>query len=428
MDDYNNQFSGQQSYDMHEISTPPNKPQKQKPRFWLGFLVGVLIGLAAALAGMVIYGLFTYKRIMDVQSGNASYEYDSYEEKIDTILKYLDAYYDGEVDEQMIEDSIADGILSGIGDKYAKYYSKEEFDRMMEDSSGEYSGVGISVVMDDDGQIVVYKVFPGTPAEEAGVHATDIIVEADGVRDFEDLDDLVAIVRGEEGTTVDLVFKRGDEEYSATLERKTIITPSVEIRMLENNIGYLSISSFDKATVSQFNDALKALEDEGMEALIIDVRDNPGGDYDAVVAMADRVLPEGTIITTRDKDGNVKEEISDEENQVRVPMAVLINENTASASELFSGAIQDYHLGYIVGETSYGKGVVQSIFRLNDGSGMKFTTEKYYTPSGRCVDGEGVIPDYEVEIPLEAYEDGVITDEEDLQLQKAIELLSGEQE
>ena len=186
--------------------------------------------------------------------------------------------------------------------------------------------------------------------------------------------------------------------------------------------------SFDKATVSQFNDALKALEDQGMEALIIDVRDNPGGDYDAVVAMADRVLPAGTIITTRNKEGIVKEEVSDEEHQVTVPMAVLINGNTASAAELFSGAIQDYHLGYIVGQTSYGKGVVQSIFRLNDGSGMKFTTETYYTPSGRCVDGEGVIPDYPVEIPEEAYEDGVITHEEDLQLQKAIELLSGTQE
>ena len=427
MDDYNNQFSGQQSYDMHEISNP-NRPQKHKTRFWLGFLVGCLVGLAVTLAGMVIYGLLSYKRLVDIQSGSAVYEYDSYEDKIESILQYLNAYYDGEVDQQTIEDAIAGGLLDGIGDKYAKYYSKEEFDRMMEDSSGEYSGVGISIIMNDDGQIVVYKVFPGSPAEEAGVHATDIVVAAANVRNFEDLDTLVGIVRGEEGTTVEMTFLRGEEEYTVTLERRAIITPSVETRMLENNIGYLSISSFDKATVSQFNDALKALEDQGMEALIIDVRDNPGGDYDAVVAMADRVLPEGTIITTRNKDGVVKEEISDEEHQVSIPMAVLINANTASASELFSGAIQDYHLGYIVGETSYGKGVVQSIFRLNDGSGMKFTTETYYTPSGRCVDGEGVIPDYYVEIPPEAYEDGVVTDEEDLQLQKAIELLSGTQE
>ena len=427
MEDYNRQFSEQPSFDMHEISNP-NKPQKTKSRFGIGFMVGIAVGIVIAFAGFVVYGLISYKQLLDVQSGQTQYSYDSYEDKVDNILQYLGAYYNGEIDEQAVEDSIASGVLNGIGDKYAKYYTKEEFQRMMEDSSGEYSGVGISVVMEDDGQIVVYKVFPGTPAEAAGVHAMDVIVEADGVRGFEDLDALVAIVRGEEGTTVDITFSRDGEEYQTTLERKTIITPSVEIQMLDNNIGYLAISSFDKATVSQFNDALKALEDQGMEALIIDVRDNPGGDYDAVVAMADRVLPEGTIITTRNKEGIVREETSDEEHQVTVPMAVLINANTASASELFSGAIQDYHLGYIVGETSYGKGVVQSIFRLHDGSGMKFTTEKYYTPSGRCVDGEGVIPDYAVEIPMEAYEDGVITEEEDLQLQKAIELLSGTQE
>ncbi len=391
-------------------------------------MVGIAVGIAISMAGLVVYGLISYKRAMVITSGQTAYSYDSYEDKVNSILQYLGAYYNGEIDEQAVEDSIASGVLDGIGDRYAKYYSKEEFQRMMEDSSGEYSGVGISVIMNDDGQIVVYKVFPGTPAEAAGVYATDIIVEADGVRNFEDLDELVSIVRGEEGTTVDITFARGDEEYQVTLERKTIITPSVEVRMLEDNIGYLAISSFDKATVSQFNDALQALEDQGMEALIIDVRDNPGGDYDAVVAMADRVLPAGTIITTRNKEGIVREETSDEEHQVKVPMAVLINGNTASASELFSGAIQDYHLGYIVGETSYGKGVVQSIFRLNDGSGMKFTTETYYTPSGRCVDGEGVTPDYPVAIPEEAYEDGVITDEEDLQLQKAIELLSGTQE
>ena len=293
MDDFNRQFSEQQSFDMHEIS--PNKPQKTKSRFGIGFMVGIAVGIAIAMAGLVVYGLITYKRVMEITSGQTAYSYDSYEDKVNSILQYLGAYYDGEIDEQAVEDSIASGVLNGIGDRYAKYYSKEEFQRMMEDSNGEYSGVGISVILDEDGKIVVYKVFPGTPAEQAGVHAMDIIVEANGVRDFADLDALVAIVRGEEGTTVDITFARGDEEYKATLERKTIITPSVEVSMLDNNIGYLSISSFDKATVSQFNDALKALEDQGMEALIIDVRDNPGGDYDAVVAMADRVLPAGTI-------------------------------------------------------------------------------------------------------------------------------------
>ena len=165
MDDFNRQFSEQQSFDMHEIS--PNKPQKSKSRFGIGFMVGIAVGIAIAMAGLVVYGLITYKRVMEITSGQTEYSYDSYEDKINSILQYLGAYYDGEIDEQTVEDSIASGVLNGIGDRYAKYYSKEEFQRMMEDSSGEYSGVGVSVIQDDDGKIVVYKVFPGTPAEEA---------------------------------------------------------------------------------------------------------------------------------------------------------------------------------------------------------------------------------------------------------------------
>ena len=256
----------------------------------------------------------------------------------------------------------------------------------------------------------------------------DVIIEAAGERNFADLDALVALVRGEEGTTIDLVVLRDGEEIPITVQRRKIVTPSIESKMLDDRIGYIAISEFDRATVTQFNDAITELEEAGMEALIIDVRDNPGGDYDSVVAMADRVLPKGTIITTKNKQGTVKEEVSDDEHQLTIPMVVLVNANTASAAELFSGAIQDYGLADIVGQQTYGKGVVQSIYRLNDGSGMKFTTETYYTPSGRSVDGEGVIPDYEVELPDEVYEDGIVTEEEDVQLQKAVELLGGGQE
>ena len=427
MDNYNQQFSEQQSYDMHEISNPV-PPKKQKSRFGLGFLVGALVGAAVILIGVVVYSFVTYRQMVDIYSGDAEYEYLSYQEKIETILEYLELYYIGDVDPEKMGDGLSDGLLSGIDDKYAKYYTKEEFDRLLEDSSGEYCGIGVSITQEESGEIVVYKVFKGTPAEEAGIHAMDVIVEADGERNFADLDALVAVVRGEEGTKVDLVILRDGEEIPMTVERRTIITPSVESKMLDDNIGYIAISEFDRATVTQFNDAITELEEAGMEALVIDLRDNPGGDYDSVVAMADRVLPEGTIITTKNKQGTVKEETSDEAHQLKIPMALLVNANTASAAELFSGAIQDYGLGYIVGTQTYGKGVVQSIYRLSDGSGMKFTTEKYYTPSGRCVDGEGVIPDYDVALPDEVYEDGVVTEDEDVQLQKAIELLTGDLE
>ena len=426
MDNYNQQFSNQQSYDMHEISTP--EPPKRKSRFGLGFVVGALVGAAVVLIGVVVYSFVTYRQMVNVISDNEEYEYLSYQEKVETILEYLDQYYIGEVDKEKIGDGLSDGLLSGIDDKYAKYYSREEFEQLMEDSSGEYCGIGVSITQEESGEIVVYKVFEGTPAEEAGIHPMDVIVEAEGERSFADLDALVSIVRGEAGTTVDLVILRDGEEIPMTVERRMIVNPSVASKMLDDRIGYIAISEFNQATVTQFNDAITELEEAGMKALIIDLRDNPGGDYDSVVAMADRVLPEGTIITTKNKQGTVKEEISDEEHQLTIPMALLVNGNTASAAELFSGAIQDYGLGYIVGQQTYGKGVVQSIYRLSDGSGMKFTTDTYYTPSGRSVDGEGVTPDYDVALPDEVYEDGVVTEEEDVQLQKAIELLNGDLE
>ena len=426
MDNYNQQFSNQQSYDMHEISTP--EPPKRKSRFGLGFVVGALVGAAVVLIGVVVYSFVTYRQMVNVISDNEEYEYLSYQEKVETILEYLDQYYIGEVDKEKIGDGLSDGLLSGIDDKYAKYYSREEFEQLMEDSSGEYCGIGVSITQEESGEIVVYKVFEGTPAEEAGIHPMDVIVEAEGERSFADLDALVSIVRGEAGTTVDLVILRDGEEIPMTVERRMIVNPSVASKMLDDRIGYIAISEFNQATVTQFNDAITELEEAGMKALIIDLRDNPGGDYDSVVAMADRVLPEGTIITTKNKQGTVKEEISDEEHQLTIPMVILVNGNTASAAELFSGAIQDYGLGYIVGQQTYGKGVVQSIYRLSDGSGMKFTTDTYYTPSGRSVDGEGVTPDYDVALPDEVYEDGVVTEEEDVQLQKAIELLNGDLE
>lgn len=199
---------------------------------------------------------------------------------------------------------------------------------------------------------------------------------------------------------------------------------TVTYKMLENNIGYIQLTEFDTISVEQFNSALDALESQGMTSLILDLRDNPGGDYDTVIAMADRVLPEGKITTVVDKKGTEETEYSDEEHQISIPMVVLINENSASAAELFTGAIKDYGIATIVGETSYGKGIVQSIFRLEDGSGMKFTTEEYLTPNGNHINGVGVVPDIEVSIPEEAYEDGELTEDEDTQLQKAIEVLT----
>lgn len=396
-----------------------NQPKKPKSRFGIGLLVGVLITIAALMLAGVLF-VFVYLRGM--QTGTTEMDY---QEKLDTIQSYLDAYYLYDIDPDEMEDALAAGFLNGIGDKYAKYYTKEEFDQLMEETSGSYGGIGISIIQNDDGDIEVYKVFKGTPADEAGIQVKDLIVEADGKRDFEDLDSLVSIVRGPEGTTVDIVVKRGDKEIPMTVERRVIDMETVSYKMLEDQIGYVQLTEFDVISVDQFNAALDALETEGMTSLILDLRDNPGGDYDTVIAMADRVLPEGKITTVFDRNGTEKTEYSDEEHQINIPMVVLINENSASASELFTGAIKDYGIATIVGETSYGKGIVQSIYRLADGSGLKFTTEEYKTPNGNYINGIGVAPDVEVSIPEEAYEDGEITEEEDTQLQTAIDILTG---
>ena len=378
-------------------------------------LLGILIGI------LLCAGILGFSAANNSRTEAAVAELD-YQEKIDMILSYLRAYYLNDLDDQMIEDALAKGLMENIGDKYAQYYTEEEFDTLMEEMNGSYAGIGVQIVMTDDNQVEVYKVFKDSPAQEAGVQIKDLIVEAAGVRDFETLDELVSLVRGEIGTTVDLVIERGGEELAMTIERREIETESIYYEMLSDTVGYLQIAEFNTSTVQQFEDAIEALEASGMTAIIMDLRDNPGGDYDSVVAICDRVLPEGVIVSVEDRQGGIFTENSDA-NCLNIPIVILVNENTASAAELFTMTLKDYDMAQIVGTTTYGKGIVQSIFRLIDGSGLKFTTEKYYGPKGNCIQDEGIEPDYIVEFPEEVYEDGVITREEDIQLQKAAELL-----
>lgn len=410
---YNNGMNNGPGY----YGQPPVMPNQKKPktRFGLGILVGILIMVVAVAAAAVIYG---------ISMRNSKSLSTDYQAKLELISQYLDQYYIGEVDSEKLTDSLAAGLLAGIDDKYAEYYDADEFAALIDSVSGNYAGVGISIVMNADNEIEVYKVFKDSPAQKAGIKVKDIIVKAGGQESFETMDDLVAVVKGDVGTTVDITVRRDDGEHTYTVERAQVVMDTVEYKMLENNIGYIAISEFDTVTTDQFNNALDDLEKQGMTSVILDLRNNPGGEYDAVVAMADRVLPEGKIISTEDKSGNIKTEYSDDENKLTIPCVVLVNGNSASAAEVFTGALQDHGVATIIGETTYGKGVVQSIFQLSDGSGMKFTTEKYYTPNGRDINGVGITPDIEVSLPEDAYADGVLDEDEDTQLQAAIEALS----
>ena len=388
-------------------------PKNRKLRSLIGVLAGMLIGI---LVCAVVF------KAMIIKSNGAVKDLD-YQDKIEMILQYLELYYLNDLDEQTIEDALARGLMENIGDKYAEYYTEEEFQSLIESMNGEYAGIGVMITQrEEDKAIEVYRVYADSPAEEAGIQIKDVLVEAAGIRDFETMDDLVALVRGEPGTTVDLVIERDGEEIPMTIERRAIIVDYVYGEMLTDTVGYIQISEFTQATVKQFEDAIDDLTAQGMTSVIMDLRNNPGGDYDSVVAMCDRVVPEGVIVSVEDKMGGMQTENSDAE-CLDIPIVLLVNDNTASAAELFTMCLRDYDMAEVVGTTTYGKGIVQSIYQLIDGSGLKFTTEKYYGPAGNYIQDTGIEPDYVVEIPEETYEDGVISVEEDLQLQKAAELL-----
>ncbi|SDG18223.1 S41 family peptidase [Marvinbryantia formatexigens] len=341
------------------------------------------------------------------------------------IQEIINQYFMGEIDEKLVEDDIYSGLLEGLQDSYAAYYSAEALKTLEESTSGEYSGIGALLAQDPEtGEITVVTCFTDTPAAEAGLLPGDVILAineeaADGM----DLTELVSRIKTEAGDAVLLKIRRGEEEQELSVERREIQIPTVSSEMLENGIGYLQISEFDEVTVEQFTAALEELEEQGMEKLVIDLRNNPGGLLQSVCDILEELLPEGLIVYTEDKYGQRTEYYCDGENAFDKPLAVLINENSASASEIFAGAVKDYGIGTLVGTTTFGKGIVQQIFALSDGTGMKLTVAKYYTPSGADIHEKGIEPDVEVELPEDIENELVIEKEDDNQLQEAIRIL-----
>ena len=343
----------------------------------------------------------------------------------DIIEKYY--YYDEDMDK--LADGIYSGMMDSLGDPYSVYYNEEAFKSMMESTSGTYCGIGVVVQQDANTKVItVVNPYEGCPGYEAGIQPGDIVLGADDV-DFTNMDinEADSYIRGEEGTKVTIHVKRGEEALDFVLTRKTIEVPTVSYECVEGNIAHISIDSFDEVTYDQFNDAMKQAEKDGCEGYIFDVRDNGGGLYDTVVDMLDDLLPKGKIVYTEDKYGNQQTEYSDEA-CLDAPIAVLINGNSASASEIFAGAIQDYGVGKLFGTTSFGKGIVQSIIPLYDGTAVKVTISSYFTPNGRNIHGTGISPDVVVELPQEeeAYENGFLKEEYDTQLKEAVKYIQSE--
>ena len=343
--------------------------------------------------------------------------------KLEKIQNILNENFYFEEDEQAKQDGLIKGYMEGLDDPYSVYYTRDEYAEFMEDTEGEYVGVGVQVSQNVDTKVItVVKVFDGSPAKEAGIEAQDVISEVDGEDVGEqELDAVVDKIRGVEGTDVKItVYRRSDgKDHEYTMKRRKVENPTVEYKMLSDNIGYIAVSSFYEVTANQFIDAVGELNVQGMEGLIVDLRDNGGGLLDIAVEMLDFMLPEGKIVYTKDKDGNIIESYnSTAEQQFTKPLVLLVNGYSASASEIFAGAIKDYGIGTLVGTTTYGKGIVQRLFPLEDGSAVKVTIAKYFTPNGNDIHKVGIEPDVEVEFDSVKYKDS--DGEEDNQLDAAV--------
>ena len=346
-------------------------------------------------------------------------------EKIDTLMQVIDYYYLYDYDEDEMIDAIYKAVMDSLGDPYSIYYTEEEYNSFLESSSGSYCGIGVVVQQNmQTGIVTAVRPYQNCPGYEAGIRPGDLILAVDGT-DITgmDLNAAVALIRGEEGTSVTITLQRDEEKFDVEVTRRHIDVETVTYRMLDDNIGYIQVDEFDEVTAKQFSEALDTLIDQRMEALVIDIRNNPGGLLNVVVDMLDEILPEGVIVSVKDKNGKTEEYRSDAETKLDVPLAVLVNGNSASASEIFAGAVKDYGVGTIVGTTTFGKGIVQTIFSLNDGTGMKLTIEDYYTPSGNSIHKIGVSPDVEIDLPDELKVLVDIPEDEDTQLHKAIEIL-----
>lgn len=400
---------------------------KQLDNFYVGFLSGMILMALTAAIVMNLNG--TFQKDIDktsVKNGDGGpVTQKDIENKIQTLEDYIDVYYLNEVEKSQLANGIYKGLVDSLGDVYSTYYTADEYAEMTEKSDGEYCGIGAVMSQSaSTGAVTIIQVYEDSPAMKGGMLPGDVLCGVEGTEIAGmDLSSIVAMVKGEEGTrvSVDVIHMGDKEESTLVMERAKIEVPTVAHEMLKDDIGYIQVSSFDKVTVNQFKEAVDDLESQGEKGLIIDLRDNGGGLLTSVIDMLDYMLPEGLLMYTETKYGRDAEYSSTNDEYFDKPVVVLINGNTASASEVFTGAIQDYHMGTVVGTTSFGKGIVQSVMPLKDGSAIKLTTSKYFTPNGRNIHGTGLEPDVTVELDDEVKNKIVITKKEDNQLQAAIE-------
>ena len=377
-----------------------------------GFVKGLVLGIALTAVVTVAAGrvrIFT-------QTGTAPTD-ERTQQKIRLIEDLIDKNYLEDVDEASMTDSMLKGLLQGIGDDYADYYSKDEYKEILSSTQGDYRGIGIIMQQSEEtNEVLVVGVYKDTPADKAGIKAGDMLIQVDDILCKETaLERVAAAIKTGEADTVHLILERDSESYEVDVTKEDIQVPVVGSEMLEEQIGCIQITQFTGLTPQQFAEHYEDLKKQQMKALIMHLRHNPGGLVDSAVDTLCQILPEGLVVYMQTKDGTKTEYSCDGETPIDIPMVVLVNEYSASASEIFAGAVHDYGVGTLVGTTTYGKGIVQKTFPFTDGSAVKMTIAYYYTPSGTCIHGEGIEPDVKVELPQDA--------QSDLQLEKALEVL-----
>ena len=398
-------------------------------------MIALLLAFAVCMTSADALAVSFLSRMQGEEDDTVTITKDEYArllryEKLDVLMELVEMYYYEDVDEDEMLESAALGLIAGIGDVYSTYYTKEDMEAFNEETEGEYAGIGCQLLADpSDQMITITRVFKGSPAERAGMRSGDKIVYVNDVYySAYEMDDAVSVMRGEPGGTVKVTVLRDLDTIDFDVTREIVNINYVEYEILDGDIGYVMVYDFLGDAYEGFAEAIDAFRAANVSGMIIDLRNNGGGLVDACVDMADLILPEGVVVSMRDKYDEVEEYRIDDE-YFDVPMVLLVNGYSASASEILAGAVSDYGAGTLLGTKTFGKGVVQSALEFTDGSGIKLTTARYYTPSGECIHGVGIEPDITVELDEDAvtvYGLNNLPHDQDNQLQAAIKVLRGE--
>ncbi len=405
-----------------------NTKQKSYGR---GLAVGAVSSMLVMLVLMIGLNQLYVRRLEQIEANYAAAATDESKisvrlgEKMNQIERLIHQYYYEDVDLDAMEEDVYSAMVDSLGDVYSVYYNEQEYNELMQSVSGHFKGIGVVISENEKGAFVV-QVYDGGSAKDAGIVPNDVICGLNG-EDLAGMDIslISARIKSSENDIAHVrVYRESTEEYlEYDLELREMDIPTVSYEMKEDGIGYIAISQFSSVTGKQFEDAIRQLQTQGLCGLVIDLRNNGGGDLITTTEMLDLLLPEGMITYTKGKDGTGSEYTSDANQIIQVPMALLVNGNSASASEVFAGALKDYGIATLVGETTFGKGVVQSILSLGDGSALKLTVSRYYTPNGVCIHGIGIEPDVFVELDIEAISKEGATDADDNQLQEALKIV-----